>query len=585
MGETIASSAGTVIVGLSTMALAELGLFNTTGPAVAIGVAIALAAGLTLTPALLALLGDHTFWPRRARHISEGRFWHRWAGVVTGRPVVALLVTLVVLVPLAVYGQGQQRDFDLLGDLPADVPAHEGYHVLADHLGPGVMQPINVVLENENTPFDTPAGLQRLETVTKELAKVGHVARVTSFTSSLGSGGTLSVAKQLADYAKGVEDGERQLAAERQRAAAASRRSPGTTPPPATQAAVQQAAKGLLDIFSYLQQLGSQYPEVTSTEAYRSAMTALQTIAQAAGVSPTGSTTAQAGASLGVEDLSIIQPMLARLASSLRTLQGDFAKRPEALMLPKTYVANNEGLRSLQSSYLSNNGQATRFQVILDSGPYTPEALATIEQIRSLVAREGGGAVEGTTAIVADLRDASNRDMTRVILFVLTGVFVVLVLLLRAVVAPIYLILTILLSYGATLGIVRIVFGNLLHAGGVTWWVPIFMFVMLVALGMDYNIFLMGRVKEEVALSGNREGVRTAVARTGGIITSAGIIMAGTFAAMMSGQILGLRADRLGRRRGRPLGHVRRPDDPGAGRRRPAGAVELVAPAKREPRG
>ena len=150
------------------------------------------------------------------------------------------------------------------------------------------------------------------------------------------------------------------------------------------------------------------------------------------------------------------------------------------------------------------------------------------------------GVVEGSSAIVADLQASSNRDMVRVVIWVLAGVFVVLVLLLRALVAPLYLILTILLSYGATLGIVRVVFQNILGSSGVTWWVPIFMFVMLVALGMDYNIFLMGRVKEEVATRGNREGVRIAVAKTGGIITSAGIIMAGTFAAMMSASILGL---------------------------------------------
>jgi len=148
--------------------------------------------------------------------------------------------------------------------------------------------------------------------------------------------------------------------------------------------------------------------------------------------------------------------------------------------------------------------------------------------------------VEGSSAIVADLRDSSNRDMVRSIVFVLAGILVVLILLLRALVAPLYLILTILLSYGATLGIVRIVFADILGQSGVTWWVPIFMFVMLVALGMDYNIFLMGRVKEEVPHFGNREGTRIAVAKTGGIITSAGIIMAGTFAAMMSARLLGL---------------------------------------------
>ena len=89
VGETIASSAGTVVVGLATMGLAELGLFNTSGPSLAIGVVIALAAGLTLTPAMLAVLGDHTFWPRKARHLGEGRVWHAWAGRITRHPVVA----------------------------------------------------------------------------------------------------------------------------------------------------------------------------------------------------------------------------------------------------------------------------------------------------------------------------------------------------------------------------------------------------------------------------------------------------------------------------------------------------------------
>jgi RND superfamily putative drug exporter len=119
------------------------------------------------------------------------------------------------------------------------------------------------------------------------------------------------------------------------------------------------------------------------------------------------------------------------------------------------------------------------------------------------------------------------------------GIAVVLVLLLRSLVAPIYLIATILLSYGATLGLTRLLFENILHKG-MTWWVPFFIFVLLVALGMDYNIFLMGRVKEEVAGNGTRSGVARALARTGGIITSAGIIMAGTFAAMMSASLLGL---------------------------------------------
>ena len=137
-------------------------------------------------------------------------------------------------------------------------------------------------------------------------------------------------------------------------------------------------------------------------------------------------------------------------------------------------------------------------------------------------------------------RRGRNSGQALVEFALILPIFVVLLLLLRALVAPVYLILTILLSYSATMGVVRLVFVDALGAAGIVWWVPMFMFVMLVALGMDYNIFLIGRVKEEVAVNGTRAGTRLALARTGGIITSAGIIMAGTFASMMSGSLLGL---------------------------------------------
>lgn len=532
VGETIASSAGTVVVGLSTMALAELGLFNTTGPSVAIGVVIALLAGLTFTPALLSILGDHAFWPRKARHMGEGRFWHAWADRVTARPLVPLVGTLVVLLPLAVYGQGQARDFDLLQDLPASSDARRGFDMLATHLGPGAMQPLTLVVTDPKR-FDTADGLARMERIQTRVQSVEEVDSIRSFTQSLQEGGTLSVERQLSDQIADVREGKKLLEVALQ--------AKGGTNPADTHT-VQQAAAGFLDLFSYLQQLGREYPGAQADPGYQQALTALTDLAQATGMTPGSTPTAgvTAGA-LTPESLAALPAGLEQLAGGLERLRQSFVGRPDALMLPQTYLASNEGLRSLKSAYLSSDGSAARLQVTLKHGPYAPEALRAVAELRSAVEQDGGtGVVEGSSAIVADLRASSNRDMVRVVLWVLVGVFVVLVLLLRALVAPLYLILTILLSYGATLGIVRVVFQNILGTSGVTWWVPIFMFVMLVALGMDYNIFLMGRVKEEVAKSGNREGVRAAVARTGGIITSAGIIMAGTFGAMMSAGILGL---------------------------------------------
>ena len=533
VGETIASSAGTVVVGLSTMALAELGLFNTTGPSVAIGVVIALLAGLTFAPALLSILGDHAFWPRKPRHMRDGRFWGRWARGVTAHPVIPLVGVLVVLLPLSIYGPGQPRDFNLLQDLPPDTDARTSFDVLATHLGPGTMQPLTVVIADTDG-FATPQGLARLERIETAVAGVSEVKTVRGFTGSLRQNKTLSVERQLADQVKAIREGQARVRTLTQAY------STGAKPDPQ---ALQEASAGFLSLYSYLQQLGTQYPEAKADSGYVEAMAALSGLARLSGTTSV-SVPASGGPAPTTVDPKLIAALpgaMERLTAGFEHLHTTFASRPDALMLPASFVAADKGLRALREAYLSQDETAARLQVVLDVGPYTPQALTAVDELRTTL--QGAGdtvAVEGSTAIIADLKAAGDRDLTRVMIWVLAGVFVVLVLLLRALVAPLYLILTILLSYAATLGIVRVVFEDILGYAGVTWWVPIFMFVMLVALGMDYNIFLMGRVKEEVALSGNREGIRTAVARTGGIITSAGIIMAGTFGAMMSASIVGL---------------------------------------------
>jgi len=535
VGETIASSAGTVIVGLATMTAAELGLYNTSGPSIAIGVAIALLAGLTLTPAMLAVLGDHAFWPRKAQHMKEAGVWHSWAGKVVKRPVIALLVPVIVLVPLAIYGNGLARDFDLLGDLSESNEARQGFDVLAAHVGPGTMQPLNVVAIDQDG-YDTPAGLAHMQRLQDELAGLEHVTAVRSFTGSLPDAKTLSVADQLGVQAEAVEQGAGQLELALQQASES-----GAVPP---EELFQTAAAGLLDLYGYLNQLSRSYPEVAQDPGYIKAVEALASLATLA-----RSTDTDAAAQGTADQASRYDPgvytealgLLDDLVTGLQTLQTTFVSRPDAILLPDLYLKSNEGLKMLRDAYLSADGTATRLLVVLDTGPYTPEALSTVQAIReTLNGDEFSGVVEGNSAVLVDLRDASNRDMTRAIVFVLSGIFVVLLLLLRALVAPIYLILTILLSYTATLGVVRLLFVDILGAAGIVWWVPMFMFVMLVALGMDYNIFLIGRVKEEVGRHGTRAGTRLALAKTGGIITSAGIIMAGTFASMMSASILGL---------------------------------------------
>ncbi|MCU0257544.1 MAG: MMPL family transporter [Solirubrobacteraceae bacterium] len=176
----------------------------------------------------------------------------------------------------------------------------------------------------------------------------------------------------------------------------------------------------------------------------------------------------------------------------------------------------------------------TYLQVALEPDPYSTEAFDLIPVLRDAVKEAGGEdvLVGGTTAIERDLRAASVRDNRVIIPLVLLVVFIVLILLLRALAAPLILMATVVLSFAAALGVSYVAFDLLFDFPGSDPSLPLFAFVFLVALGIDYNIFLMARVREETARYGTRQGMLRGLAVTGGVITSAGIVLAGTFAVL-----------------------------------------------------
>ncbi len=172
-------------------------------------------------------------------------------------------------------------------------------------------------------------------------------------------------------------------------------------------------------------------------------------------------------------------------------------------------------------------------QVTLVDQADSAAAEQTVEQLRSdLDAVSTDALVGGTTAIQLDTKAAAQRDLRVIIPAVLLVTLIVLILLLRAIVAPLVLIATVVVSFAATIGLSAIVFFVILDLPGADASVPLFAFVFLAALGVDYNIFLMTRAREETIKHGNRAGMLRALAVTGGVITSAGIVLAATFSAL-----------------------------------------------------
>ncbi len=190
--------------------------------------------------------------------------------------------------------------------------------------------------------------------------------------------------------------------------------------------------------------------------------------------------------------------------------------------------------------FVSPDRTTAQLEIVLDSDPYSVPALDQVGGIRdvarSVIATTSLAGTEvlvgGQTATQADIRTSVNRDAQVVGPIVIVAIWVILAILLRSLVAPTYLVISVLLSFLAALGLSTMIFQNVLGHEGIGYQNGIWMFIFLVALGVDYNIYIMSRVREEVGRSGLVDGTRRAISRTGGVITSAGVILAGTFSVL-----------------------------------------------------
>ncbi len=201
-----------------------------------------------------------------------------------------------------------------------------------------------------------------------------------------------------------------------------------------------------------------------------------------------------------------------------------------------------DGPSGAAARFVSPDGGAARLDVVLVENPFSDAALDVVPDLRALALKRAIAAgldpaavlVGGDTAEAADTRTAGDRDSVVVLPLILLAIGVVLALLLRSAIAPIYLVATIALTYFATLGLAVLVFILVFGHTGIGPSVPFFLFVFLNALSVDYTIYLMSRIREEARQAPLGEAVVRALSRTGPVITSAGLILAGTFSALMT---------------------------------------------------
>ena len=337
----------------------------------------------------------------------------------------------------------------------------------------------------------------------------------------------------------------------------------------ATGQSVGDSAAQLAALKSYLDELGAAEPEVTHVAAFQQAQSAVATLA--AGTNTNMIAAAQLLGSLG--DLSTwfkdqptqfyFAPTAISPSDGMQTTETAMAaarmRLPAELNGLAAAVSPTDLYASpdLRASFVSSDGSVARIYVTTSTNPYDEKSFATVRDMRTLMATDPGhfaaaagaagapaGAtghaatttayVGGSSAEFADVQDTISADFLRVAAITILGILIVLILLLRALVAPVYLVLTVLLSYVTSLSLSALILRYVFGQTGINYFIPLMVFVLLVALGSDYNIFLMSRVREESSTRDLRPGIRIASARTGTVITSAGLILAGTFGALVT---------------------------------------------------
>ena len=650
IGKVIAASAATVGITFLGMSFAKLGIFATTGLALAIAIGVAFLAAMTLLPAIMVLAGRRGWInPRQERAAS---FWRRMGVQIVRRPGRYLAASLAVLIALAACASLVRYNYDDRKVLPSSMASSVGYAALERHFAANQTIPQYVVIDS---PHDlrNPRALADLDQLAQRISQVPGVfavrgvtrpggdtlpqARATYQAGQVGeqlggvsdliagrtgdlnllSSGAESLASNLGDvrgqvsqavgnvsslidaltYIQDLAGGEKTFAdIDKAARMAASISTLGDTMEtyfsnlsysfdwidPVVVAldtspycGTNPLCVGARDEFRRLQDarnsgalegicaLGRQMKltqgmsRISTTAARLS--TAMQTVVaslRALGMIDTTSArtqlvTVQSGAGElasasrqiadGVELLVSETKRMGRglsQASSFLVQMGESASTPamSGFNVPPG-VLNSDQFRSATKSFVSPNGHSVRFLIQTNLNPFSTEAM---DQVNAILDAARGAqpnttladakvSVAGYPVTLRDTRDFYNSDLRLIIVVTIVVVLLILMLLLRAVVAPLYLVGSVILSYLSAVGIGVVVFQYLLHQQ-LHWSVPGLAFVVLVAVGADYNMLLASRLRDESAY-GVRSGVIRTVRSTGGVITAAGLI----FAASMYG--------------------------------------------------
>ncbi|KUP37605.1 hypothetical protein AU385_00635 [Bacillus halotolerans] len=561
-GKTLFISGFAVLIGFSALGFAKFAIFQS-AVGVAVGVGILMIILFTLLPLFMVTLGEKLFWPsKKVLSHSDNKLWAFLGRHSVARPFLFLVITVIITLPF-ILTYDDQISFDSTAEISSDYKSIKGLEAIKHGFGKGKAFPVNVVIKGDKD-LTTAETIPYLGNISKAIEKVEHVDSVMTITQPTGekikdlyidkqlgsvSDGLDKTEKGIADVQSGltdIEDGLNQMSGQT-----------GTAANGSSGGSLSDAADGLGKINQQLQLVGKQLSQTGNTAQ---AVPQLTAISGQLGQIQTGLEQANEQLSGQQKQAGTLTESLNQLAEGVKSANNGLTKitdgitassdmlegmsksssvRDTGIFIPDQVLKDKDFKKSIDR-YSFADGKGVQLSVVLDSNPYSEQAITTINQIKKAVAGEVGGTpledtqivYGGVTSVNADLKELSTTDFSRTMVIMILGLFIVLTILFRSMVMPIYMIASLLLTYYTSISMTELIFVNILGNDGVSWAVPFFSFVILIALGVDYSIFLLDRFKEEVQL-GIHQGVIRSMSKMGSVIITAAIILAGTFAAMM----------------------------------------------------
>jgi putative drug exporter of the RND superfamily len=629
IGKVIAASAATVAVTFFGMIFTRLPAFTSVGPGLAVSIAVAFFAAVTLLPAILVLVGRRGWVKPRAPLTS--RLWQRSAIQLVRRPRSHLFVSLGVLLALGSCALMMHPTFNDRMQLPASAESNQGYSEMAQHFSTNALLPEYIYIRS---PHDlrNPQSLADMEQLAQRVAQLPDVTAVRGITRPTGqpldqtkvSYQAGQVGSKLADASSqinsktsdlnalsgGAQKLADSLAAVRdqiQTTANSMTAMTGTLTKVQQQLASPQTTQVLDTIRSYANDQTAVNGVVNNANAMLDALNnspqcdadpacsnGRATLAQLAAGGPGASAQdvlakveqlsnllQSAGTDLqstGVGNPAAAQQKMAQMeqganaladssqqlatgvktlvdqtkrmgvgmtqaADLLNSIKQDASQPSMAGMYVPSSLLTTQDFKNAAKLYISPDGHSARYLVESKFDPFSTAAMDQVQPILDTARAAqpnttlSGATISmvGTTPMYATIRSYYDHDVRLIVVMTLLVVFLILVALLRALVAPLYLIASVVISYLSALGL-GVVFFQFILGQQIYWNVPATAFIVLVAVGADYNLLLISRIREE-SRYGVRSGIIRAVRSTGGVITSAGIIFAGSMFGLLFGSL------------------------------------------------